>query len=142
MIKLYKSKLVAVFLSILLIFALMSPAVAADKSKTFSLALLLSGIALKFASVREETRAIEAYDKYLHTAIQTEMKQHTDDYELHHNLSLTFSRTGLGFVGLAVVISVAEQLSSISAKKTDKISYVPKYDVKNGRAIFSITRSF
>jgi len=132
----------AILLSILLNFALISPAVAVDRSKTFSLTLLLSGIALKFASAREETLAIEAYDKYLHTAVQAGMKEHTDDYEFHHNLSLTFSRTGLGFVGLAVFISVAEQLSSISAKKTGKISFVPKYDVKNGKAIFSITRSF
>jgi hypothetical protein len=141
-IKLHKSTLITTCLSILLIFTLISPALAADKSKTLSLTLLLSGVALKFVSAHEEKVAIEAYDKYLHTAVQSEMRQHTDDYELHHGLSLAFSRIGIGFVGLAVFISAAEQLSNISTEKTTKISFVPKCDVKNGRAIFSITRRF
>jgi len=135
-----KSKLIAILLAILLNFALISPAVAMDKSKAFSLTLLLSSVVLKFASVHEESVAIEAYDNYLHTAVQSEMTKYTDDYKNHHNASLALSRTGLGIVGLAVFISVAEQIKSIS--KAEKISFIPKYDVKNGRAIFSLTRRF
>jgi len=105
-------------LTIVVIFlALASPAAALEKSKFFPALLIISGVGLKFGSVYLETQANEAYDNYLHTALQADMIKFTDEYDTKHTQSLIASRVGSGFWALAVFISIYRQLYSVSPER-------------------------
>jgi hypothetical protein len=110
----------------LLSFTLASPTMAIDKSKFFAATSMIFGVGLKFASVYMENKANEAYDQYLHTAVQTDMRKYTDDYDSKHLQSMITSRLGIGFVGLAVFMSLYEQFHSISVEEEGENSLLPQ----------------
>ena len=105
---------------IIVLFALASPASALEKSKFFPALFIISGVGLKFGSVYLETQANEAYDNYLHTALQADMKKYTDEYDNKHTQSIITSRVGAGFWGLAVFISIYRQIHSVSVEKSNE----------------------
>ena len=109
-------KLKAISTIIIIFFILASPAAALEKSKFFPALLIISGVGLKFGSAYLEKQANEAYDNYLHTALQADMKKYTDEYDNKHTQSIVASRVGAGFWGLAVFISIYRQLNSISVE--------------------------
>ncbi len=102
---------------ILMCCILVSPAVAIDKSKAFAAVLVISSAGCKAAGVYLENKAHESYDQYLHTGIQRDMKEHSDEYDSKHTQSLIASRTAIGMVGLAAFIALYEQLHSISTEE-------------------------
>ena len=109
-------QLKAISTIIIIFFILVSPAIALEKSKFFPALFIISGTGLKFGSVYLETQANEAYDNYLHTALQADMKKYTDEYDSKHIQSITVSRVGDVFWGLAVFISIYRQLQSVSVE--------------------------
>ena len=108
-----KIAILSVFCCVLTCITAISP-VHAKSSRTLTIALLASGVGLKFGSVFVEKSAQEAYDQYLNSAIQADIAKHRDDYTSKHNFSVAMSRTGIGFVGLAMLISIFDELDLIS----------------------------
>ncbi|MBM3239992.1 hypothetical protein FJZ31_27210 [Candidatus Poribacteria bacterium] len=144
-------KLKAISTIIIIFFILVSPATALEKSKFFPALLIISGVGLKFGSVYLETQANEAYDNYLHTALQADMKKYTDDYDSKHTQSIIASGVGAGFWGLAVFIFIYRQLHSVSVEESggnaklmlggEKLPF-PSVYARNGDALFVISRRF
>ncbi len=119
----YRNKKIAMLIAIccvLILMAAISPVGAADRSRILTIALFASGIGLKFGSVFVENSAQDAYDQYLTTAIQADIAKHRDDYTGKHNLGVAMSRTGIGFVGLAILISILDELDFISKSSSSR----------------------
>jgi len=150
-------KLKAISTIIIIFFILVSPAAALEKSKFFPALLIISGVGLKFGSVYLETQANEAYDNYLHTALQADMEKYTNEYDNKHIQSIMASRIGAGFWGFAVFISIYRQLHSVSVEKSGntelkmpvcrnfkvrRLSDVLEVYGRNGDALFAISRRF
>ena len=121
------------------------PARAADRSRVLTIGLFASGVALKFGSVFVANSAQDTYDQYLSAGIQSDIANHRDDYKTKRNLSLGMSRTGIGFVGFAVLISVFDQLDVISessASRSVQLSLEPSYNPRTGDAALTLQRKF
>ena len=122
-----------------------SPAQSADRSRILTIGLFTSGVALKFGSIFVASSAQDTYDKYLSTGIQSDLAKHRDDYEAQRSLSIGMSRTGIGFVGFAVLISVFDQLDVISessAARVAQLSLKPSYNPITGDAALTLRRKF
>ena len=121
------------------------PARAADRSRVLTIGLFASGVALKFGSIFVANSAQDTYDEYLSTGIQTDLTTHRDDYKTQRDVSLGMSRTGIGFVGLAILISVFDQLDVIaqsSAARSVQLSVEPSYNPRTGDAVLTLRRKF
>ena len=124
--------------------ATVSPA-RADRSRALTIGLFASGIALKFGSVFVASSAQDTYDQYLSAGIQSDIAKHRDDYKTKRDLSIGMSRTGIGFVGFAVLISVFDQLDVISessASRSVRLSLKPSYNPRTGEAALTFQRKF
>ena len=125
--------------------ATVSPVQSADQSRVLTIGLFASGVALKFGSVFVANSAQDTYDQYLSTGIQSDLAKHRDDYESQRNLSIGMSRTGIGFVGLAVLISVLDQfevISESSAVRSARLNIEPSYNPRTGDAALTFQRKF
>ena len=125
--------------------AAVSPARAADRSRVLTIGLFASGVALKFGSVFVANSAQDTYDQYLSAGILSDIAKYRDDYKTQRNLSLGMSRTGIGFVGFAVLISVFDQLNVISkssASRSVQLSLKPSYNLRTGDAALTFQRKF
>lgn len=143
----YKNKLgLRILIScVIILIATVSPARAVDRSRVLTIGLFASGVALKFGSVFVATSAQDTYDQYLSTGIQADIATHRDDYQNKRDLSVGMSRTGIGFVGLAVLISVFDQLDVISessAARSVRLSLKPSYNPRTGEAALTLQRKF
>ena len=130
---------------VVIVMAAVSPTRAADRSRVLTIGLFASGVALKFGSIFVANSAQDTYDQYLSTGIQRDLAKHRDDYKSKRNLSLGMSRTGIGFVGLAVLISVFDQLDFISessASRSVQLSLKPSYNPRTGEAALTVQRKF
>ena len=130
---------------VVILMATVSPARAADRSRVLTIGLFASGVALKFGSVFVANSAQDTYDQYLSAGIQSDIAKYRDDYETQRNLSLGMSRTGIGFVGFAVLISVFDQLDVISessASRSVQLSLKPSYNPRTGDAALTLQRKF
>ena len=122
-----------------------TPAQAVDRSRVLTVGLFVSGVALKFGSTFVATSAQDTYDQYLSTGIQADILKHRDDYKTKRDLSLGMSRAGVGFVGLAILISVFDQLDVIaksSAARSVRLNFKPSYNLRTGDAAFIFQRKF
>ncbi len=125
--------------------ATVTPAQAVDRSRALTIGLFVSGVALKFGSTFVATSAQDTYDQYLSTGIQADIVEHRDDYKTKRDLSLGMSRAGVGFVGLAVLISVFDQLDVISkpsAARSVRLNLNPSYNPRTGDAALTFQRNF
>lgn len=130
---------------VVIVMATVSPTRAVDRSRVLTIGLFASGIALKFGSVFVATSAQDTYDQYLSTGIQADIAKHRDDYQSKRDLSVGMSRTGIGFVGLAVLISVFDQLDVISessAARSVRLNLKPSYNPRTGEAALTLQRKF
>ena len=121
------------------------PARAADRSRVLTIGLFASGIALKFGSVFVANSAQDTYDQYLSAGIQSDIAKHRDDYKTKRDLSIGMSRTGIGFVGFAVLISVFDQLDVISESsvaRSAQLNLKPNYNPRTGDAALTLQRKF
>ena len=122
-----------------------SPARAANRSRVLTIGLFTTGVALKFGSAFVANSAQDTYDQYLSTGIQSDITKHREDYETQRNLSIGLSRTGVAFVGVAVLISVFDQLDYISessAVRPVQLSLKPSYNLRTGDAALTLQRKF
>ncbi len=104
----YKSIVTLLILLVLFNFVSWRPAYALDKSRFFTFLLFASGIGSSVAGAVMQSQATETYDKYLHTANQAEMESLIDDYEKKHSQGIIVSRTGIGVVIGAILISLID----------------------------------
>ena len=106
-------KYIAFALSCLLISILMSQhAAAARRSNVLPIALFASGMGLQFGSSFLKASSQNHYDTYLNAAIQADIQTHKDAFRTRRNASTIMSRVGFGFVGLAVLFSIYNQLDT------------------------------
>ena len=118
---------------------------AADRSRVLTIGLFTSGVVLKFGSILVANSAQDTYDQYLSTGIQSDLATHRNDYTTKRNLSIGMSRTGIGFVGFAVLISVLDQLDVISESsvaRSVRLSLHPSYNPRRGDAALTLQRKF
>ena len=127
-----------------ILLATVSPA-RADRTRVLTIGLFTTGVALKFGSIFVANSAQDTYDQYLSTGIQADIAKHRDDYKSMRDLSVGMSRTGIGFVGLAVFISVFDQLDVIS-KSSDycsaRLNLKPSYNPRTREASLTLQRKF
>lgn len=86
------------------------PAQAARRSHGFAITLFITGVGLKVGSTFVNTSAEEKYEKYLSATIQSDIQTLKDDVVVRRNASTSMSRVGYGFIGLAAVLSIFNQL--------------------------------
>ena len=140
----HKLRLRIVICCVVILMATVAPA-RADRSRVLTIGLFASGVALKFGSVFVANSAQDTYDQYLSAGIQSDIAKYRDDYETQRNLSLGMSRTGIGFVGFAVLISVFDQLNFISessASRSVQLNLKPSYNSRTGDAALTFQRKF
>ncbi len=117
----------------------------ADRTRVLTIGLFTTGVALKFSSIFIANSAQDTYDQYLSTGIQADIAKHRDDYRSMRDLSVGMSRTGIGFVGLAVFISVFDQLDVISESSDYRSAWLklkPSYNPRTGEAALTLQRKF
>ena len=130
---------------VMILMTTVSPVQAVDRTRVLTVGLFASGLALKFGSVFVANSAQDTYDQYLSTGIQSDIAKHRDDYKTQRNLSLGMSRTGVGFVGLALLISIFDQLDVISkssASRSARLNLKPSYNPRTGEAALTLQRKF
>lgn len=119
-----KSIIIGVLLFGLLTATGFQSAYAIDKSRTSIWLLFFSGLGSSVAGVIIQGQAYETYDRYLHTAVQTEMEKLIDDYEQKHQQSIIASRAGLGLVVGAILLSLVDA------------AYIPPPEVQKTPVLF------
>ena len=130
---------------IIIVMIVVSSTQAADRSRVLTIGLFTSGVVLKFGSILVANSAQDTYDQYLSTGIQSDLATHRNDYTTKRNLSIGMSRTGIGFVGFAVLISVLDQLDVISESsvaRSVRLSLHPSYNPRRGDAALTLQRKF
>ena len=85
---------------------------AARRSKVLSIALFASGMSLQFGSSVLKASSQNYYDTYLNAAVQSDIQTYKDAFRARRNASTLMSGVGLGFVGLAVLFSIYNQLDT------------------------------
>ena len=106
-------KYIAFASSCVLIFILTSQhADAARRSNVLPIALFASGMSLQFGSSFLKASSQNHYDTYLNAAIQADIQTHKDAFHVRRNAGTIMSRVGFGFVGLAVLFSIYNQLDT------------------------------
>lgn len=88
------------------------PAEAGRRSRVFAITLLSSGLGLQVGSTFMNISAQEEYDEYLTASIQADIQNRKSVVLERQNTSIIMSRVGLGCIGLAVLISIVDQLNS------------------------------
>ena len=130
---------------IVILVAVVTPAQAVDRSRLLTIGLFTSGVGLKLGSVIVASSAQDTYDQYLSTGIQADITKQRDDYKTKRDLSLGLSRTGMGFVGLAVLISLFDQFADISQSsdsRPGKLSLKSSYNTQTREAALIVQRNF
>lgn len=84
----------------------------ARRSRVLSTALFASGMSLHVGSSFLKAAAQDRYDAYLNAAIQADIETHKDAFLVRRNAGTLMSRVGLGCVGLAVLLSIYNQLNT------------------------------
>lgn len=108
-------KYIAFVCSCVLIFVLTSQhAAAARRSRVLSIGLFASGMSLQLGATLLKSSAQERYDTYLNAAIQADIQTHKDAFLVRRNAGTIMSGVGLGCVGLAVLFSIYNQITTPS----------------------------
>ncbi|MCE2400986.1 hypothetical protein J4G08_08890 [Candidatus Poribacteria bacterium] len=94
------------------------PAQAARRSHGLAITLLASGVGLQVGSTMLHTSAESRYEEYLSLAIQDDIQNHKNDVVARENASVIMSRVGFGCIGLAVILSIFNQLHNASIEIT------------------------
>lgn len=89
-------------------------------NRTFAITLLVSGLGLKVGSTFLNASAEDRYEDYLTAVIQSDIQSQKSDVVAYKNASVSMSRAGYGFIGLAVIISILDQISE-SSKDSEAI---------------------
>lgn len=98
---------------IFMLIVTMQPAQAARRSHGLAITLLISGVGLKVGSTLLHTSAEKQYEDYLSATIQADIQNRKSDVESRENASVIMSRVGFGFIGLAALLSIFNQIGSV-----------------------------
>ena len=106
--KIIKPIITMIIITFLLIFNGVNSANALDNSRFFTMFMFLSGVGSSFAGAITHNQADKIYDEYLHSAIQSDMNKFIDDYDKKHQQSMIATRTGIGLIIGAILISLID----------------------------------
>ena len=146
--KLLRNKKTAIFVIACCIFnfSIAIPSIqAVDGTRVLTIALFASGMGLKYGSVFVEKSAQDSFDLYLNTALQGDIAEHREDYTNKRDSSVLMSRIGVGFVGMAALISIFDNLNWISkASHTSSTSFrlTPSYNLQTQETKLLLQRRF
>lgn len=110
----YLKPLALLISCIFILTVIIQPADAGKGNRTFALTLLVSGLGLQIGSTFLNASAENKYEDYLSAVIQEDIQNQKSDVVTFKNASVSMSRAGYGFIGLAVIISIFDQLSRSS----------------------------
>ena len=132
-------KHVALVCSCVLLFLLtLGQANAARRSPALAITLFVSGLGLQVGSTMLNSAAETRYNDYLNTAIQSEIQSHKDAVIARRNASTIMSRVGFGCVGLAVFLSIYNQLATAAPEPEPELEPLSQINtVLNGTAHYS-----
>lgn len=88
------------------------PVQAAKRSNGLAITLLISGVGLQVGSTFLNTSAETKYEDYLSASLQADIETYKNDTITRRNASVIMSRLGYGCVGLAVILSIFNQLEN------------------------------
>ena len=94
------------------------PVQASRRSHGLAITLLVSGVGLQVGGTLMHTSAESRYEEYLSTTIQADIQSQKSDVVARENASVIMSRAGYGFIGLAVLLSIFNQLDNASNEAT------------------------
>ncbi len=94
------------------------PVQASRRSHGLAITLLASGVGLQVGSTFMHTSAESRYEEYLSATIQTDIQSQKSDVVARENASVIMSRVGYGCIGLAVLLSIFNQLDNASTETT------------------------
>ncbi len=109
---------------IFVFFMAILPANAAKRSNGLAITLLISGVGMQVGSTFLNTSAENRYEDYLSASLQTDIQNYKDETVARKNASVIMSRVGYGCVGLAVLLSIFNQLES-GTTETISVSQIP-----------------
>ena len=118
---------------------------AVDGTRALTVVLFTSGMGLKFGSVFVDKSAQDSFDLYLNSAVQSDIAKHRLDYTNKRDSSAIMSRIGVGFVGLAALISIFDNLNWISkSSQSSSTSFrlAPSYNWKTQESRLLVQRRF
>lgn len=110
----YQKVLTFLFCCIFFLITSIQPADAGKGNRTFAITMLVSGLGLQVGSTFLNASAENRYEDYLSAVIQTDIQSQKNDVIVYKNASVSMSRVGYGFIGLAVIISILDQISESS----------------------------
>ena len=116
------------------------PAQAARRSHGLAITLFASGIGLQVGSTLLHTSAESRYEEYLSAAIQSDIQSRKSDVIARENASVIMSRVGYGCIGLAVILSIFNQLENASIE-TPPLTQKPNYFNSNAQYPINFTSS-
>lgn len=121
----YQKPLALLFCCIFILITSIQPADAGKGNRTFAITMLVSGLGLQVGSTFLNASAENRYEDYLSAVIQSEIQSQKSDVIVYKNASVSMSRVGYGFIGLAVIISILDQISESSIDRES----IPQQDM-------------
>ncbi len=110
----YQKPLALLFCCIFILITSIQSADAGKGNRTFAITMLASGLGLQVGSTFLNASAENRYEDYLSAVIQSDIQSQKSDVIAYKNASVSMSRVGYGFIGLAVIISILDQISESS----------------------------
>ena len=110
----YRKQLTLFICCFFILITIVQPADAGKGNRTLALTLLVSGLGLQVGSTFVNATAENKYEDYLVAVIQSDIQNQKSDVVTYKNARVSMSRAGYGFIGLAVIISIFDQLSRSS----------------------------
>lgn len=93
-------------------FSIITHAEASSRSRVFEITLFASGLGLQVGSTVLNTSAQEQYETYLNATIQSDIESQREAVVLRQNSSVIMRRVGYGCIGLAVLLSIFNQMDT------------------------------
>ena len=110
-----------ILITSLLVFNNVGSAYALDGSRFLTCLLFVSGLGASATGAVTHGQANEIYDKYMHSAVQSDMDKFISDYDQKRQQSMITSRAGVGLAISAVLISLIDAYN-LTQPETQKTS--------------------
>jgi len=142
-----------ILITSLLVFNNVGSAYALDGSRFLTCLLFVSGLGTSFAGAVTHGQANEIYDKYMHSAVQSDMNKFINDYNQKNKISMMTSGIGAGLTVCAVLISLTDAYHIIQPEdqnSSDSLGLQSLYqnnqstyvNLQNNKVSFQISQRF
>ena len=143
----HNNKIAILFIACCILkFSLATPSLqAVDGTRVLTVALFTTGMGLKFGSTFVEKSAQDSFDLYLNSAVQSDIAKHRADFTNKRDSSVVMSRIGIGFVGMAALISLFDNMNWISQSSKAPLTSLrltPSYNVHTQESMLLLQRQF